>query len=82
MVKKQLSIMLPEGVHVSVSQHKPTMSEEAGQLAEGYLQAHRTTPGSGKDSLHSRTVEEVPVEGILLDTDATITLVQKNLVPV
>ena len=41
-VKEQLLTSLPEHIRIWVSERKPKTSEEAGQLAEDYRQAHST----------------------------------------
>ena len=43
MIKEQLLRMLPEDVRIWVNKRKPKNSQEAGELAENYLQARSTT---------------------------------------
>ena len=48
MVREQLLNTLPEEVRVWARERKPKSHDEAGQLAEDYLQARRATQGPNK----------------------------------
>ena len=48
MIREQLLNTLPEEVRVWVTERKPRSREEAGQLAEDYLQARGATQGTSK----------------------------------
>ncbi|ETW98513.1 MAG: hypothetical protein ETSY2_42715 [Candidatus Entotheonella gemina] len=51
MVKEQLLNCLPEEVRVWIRERKPKDSEEAGELAEAFLQARDTSEGESRSKL-------------------------------
>ena len=55
MIKEQLLRMLPEDVRIWVNERKPKNSQEAGELAENYLQARSTT-----EPKRSQKAEKLP----------------------